>query len=127
MHNHTSNGTLRDYAYDQWCLEYSAGQFKKEGLRMMTVAIDREPTAVVANTFPYDQWHDYYQQYYQTSLRQFLQSQGSDLHLLRRTHFSTFLKVLRRVRDASALRRVMRSKGGAGTYVDWVAQHIGAQ
>lgn len=93
----------------------------------MTVPIDHDPSAVVANTFPYDKWHDRYQEYYQTGLRQYLQSQGLDLRVLSRTHFPTFLKVLRRVRDASTLRRVLRRRTDAiGDYLDWVAQHIGA-
>ncbi len=94
----------------------------------MTVAVDHAPSAVVANTFPYDQWHDRYQEYYQTGLKQYLHSQGVDLRFLSRTHFPTFLKVLRRVRDASTLRQVLRSHSGTmGEYLDWVARHIGAQ
>lgn len=94
----------------------------------MTVAVDRAPSSVVAKTFPYDKWHDRYQEYYQTGLRQFLRSQGLDLRVLCRTHFPTVLKVLRRVRDASTLRRVLGSRVVAvGEYLDWVAQHVGAQ
>lgn len=86
------------------------------------------PSAVVANAFPYDQWHDRYQEYYQTGLKLYLQSQGLDLQFLSRTHFPTFLKVLRRVRDASTLRSLLRDHSGAvGDYLDWLARHMGAQ
>jgi hypothetical protein len=91
----------------------------------MTIA--QAPSAV-AKIFPYDQWHDRYQEYYQTALRLYLQSRGLELHILSRAHFPTFLKLLRRVRDASALRRVLRSHSDTiGDYLDWIARHIGAQ
>jgi hypothetical protein len=94
---------------------------------MKTVAVDQAPSAV-ASIFPYDQWHDRYQEYYQTGLRQYLQLYGSDLQVLHRTHFPAFLKGLRRVRDASTIQRMLRSRAKTvGQYLDWLARHAGAQ
>ena len=55
---------------------------------MRAMAMDHAPRAV-ASAFPYDKWHDRYQEYYQTGLRQYLQLYGSDLQVARRTHFPT--------------------------------------
>jgi hypothetical protein len=93
-----------------------------------TLLTDQQLAAVVANTYPYDLWHDRYQEYYQTGLRQYLRLCGSDLRVSHHTPFPTFLKRLRRVRDASTLRRLF--KRGAvpfGHSLDWVARHMGAQ
>lgn len=95
----------------------------------MTVTVAPTPSLVVANAFPYDQWHDRYQEYYQTGLKLYLQSRGLDLNFLSRAHFPAFLRVLRRVRDASTFRRVLRSQAGAiGEYLVggtayWSATH----
>lgn len=93
-----------------------------------TPPTDQHQATVVANTYPYDVWHDPYQAYYQTGLRQYLELRGSHLRVLPHTPFPTLLKRLRRVRDASTVRRVL--KRGAvpfGQSLDWVARHIGAQ
>jgi hypothetical protein len=93
-----------------------------------TATVDQAARAVVTRTFPYDKWHDLYQEYYQTGLKLYLQSQGLDLHLVSHTHFPAFLKVLRQVRHAPALRRVLGSHSGTlEEYLDWVARRIGGQ
>ena len=95
---------------------------------MTNVAVDPNRRSVLAQTFPYDQWHDRYQEYYQTGLRQYLASQGVTLRLSSRSQFPAFLKVLRRVRDAPTLRRMLRSRAGAITeYLDWMAHRSGAR
>ena len=94
---------------------------------MRAMAMDQAPRAV-ASAFPYDKWHDRYQEYYQTGLRQYLQLYGSDLQVARRTHFPTFLRGLRRVRDACTLQRMLKSRAiTVGQYLDWVARHAGGQ
>lgn len=98
------------------------------GRSKSTLIADQQLPAVVASTYPYDVWHDRYQEYYQTGLRQYLRLCGSDLRISHHTPFPTFLKRLRRLRDASTLRRLL--KWGAvpfGQSLDWVARHTGAQ
>ena len=95
---------------------------------MWTVGNEQTPGGVLANTFPYDPWHDRYQEYYQTGLKQYLQLCGQDFRLVHHTRFPTFLKSLRRVRDASRIRRILKGRVDPLThYLDWVARHSGAQ
>ncbi len=89
---------------------------------------DQQVDAVFASTYPYDPWHDQYQEYYQRGLRQYLQLCGSDLRVSHHTPFPTFLKRLRRVRDASTLRHLLqRGAIPIGQSLDWIARHTGAQ
>jgi hypothetical protein len=102
--------------------------FTSQGETMTNVAVAPNGSSVLAHTFPYDQWHDRYQEYYLAGLRQYLASQGVTLRLSSHTQFPAFLKVLRRVRDAPTLRRMLRSRTGAITdYLDWMAHHSGAR
>jgi hypothetical protein len=66
---------------------------------MRTVSVGEAPSGMVTNTFPYDKWHDRYQEYYRTGLQHYLQSRGEDLRLNSQAHFPAFLKVLRRVHE----------------------------
>ena len=98
------------------------------GRSKSTNTADQQLPDVVANTYPYDAWHDRYQEYYQTGLRYYLQLCGSNLRVLHHSHFPSFLKRLRRVRDASTFRSLLRrGSGPIGQSLDWVARHTGAQ
>ena len=53
--------------------------------------------AVKAKVFPYDYWHDRYQEYYQAGLALYLSSIGLKLKRTPPADFSTLFKLLRRV------------------------------
>ena len=82
----------------------------------------------MANTFPYDYWHDWYQEYYQQGLALYLQSMGLNLKLVSHAPFPAVLKLLRRVRDANSFQSLLGNHSGVVIeYINWLARHTGAQ
>jgi hypothetical protein len=89
---------------------------------------DKSLSEVLTNAFPYDYWHDLYQEYYRKGLALYLRSIGLNLKLASRQQFPTILKVLRYVRDANSLRRLLGNNSGMVIeYLNWLARHAGAQ
>ena len=83
---------------------------------------------VDAHTFPYDYWHDRYQEYYYKALALYLDSVGGKFQSISRAQFPTILKLLRHVRDASRLQCLLGKHAGViKEYVNRLACHIGAQ
>jgi hypothetical protein len=83
---------------------------------------------VDAQIFPYDYWHDRYQEYYYKALALYLASIGGKFQSISRTQFPAILKLLRHVRDAGRLQNLFgRHSGMIKEYVNRLACHIGAQ
>jgi hypothetical protein len=83
---------------------------------------------VDAYAFPYDCWHDRYQEYYHKAFALYLRSIGKKFQLISRTHFPALLKLLRHVRDASQLQSLLgKYSEMLKEHVDRMAWHIGGQ
>ncbi len=84
--------------------------------------------AVKANVFPYDDWHDRYQEYYQAGLALYLSSIGLKLERTSRAEFGPLLKLLRRMRDASRLDHLLNGHSEVVMkHIDRIARHAGAE
>lgn len=92
----------------------------------MSLRADDSLNAVVANAYPYDNWHDRYQEYYQKGLALYLKSIGLNLQLVTHAAFPTLLKALRHVCDANPLPSLL-GKRLVTQYVNGLARHMGAQ
>lgn len=83
---------------------------------------------VEGKVFPYDYWHDWYQEYYREGLRRYLVESGSNFELLSDAKFPSFLRLLRSVRHSNTLQRILDSRSfSIEKYIDWLAWHSGAK
>jgi hypothetical protein len=102
-----------------------AGRFK--GGKPMNPHIANSRIAVKAKVFPYDYWHDRYQEYYQAGLALYLSFIGLKLQRTPPADFSTLLKLLRRMRDAGSLHHLLRDHSEiVMKHIDRLARYAGA-
>ena len=83
---------------------------------------------VVAHEFPYDYWHDWYQEYYRKGLQLHLADTGSKAKSISPSYFPSFLRLLRYIRDSHTLGRVLgRYSETMKKCLNQLAWHSGAK